>query len=38
MSSGGSDGVDKEVDTNTNDALGAPEGKGGPVVAIHAWL
>ena len=38
VSSGGGDGVDKEVDMNTNDALGAPEGKGGPVVAIHMWL
>ena len=38
VSSGGGDSVDKEVDTNTNDALGAPEGKGGPVMAIHAWL
>ena len=38
MSSGGSDGMDKEVNTNMNDALGVPEGKGGPVMAIHVWL
>jgi len=38
VSLGGGDSVDKEVNMNTNDALGAPEGKGGPVMAIHTWL
>ena len=38
VSLGGGNSVDKEVDMNTNDTLGAPEGKGGPVMAIHTWL